>query len=55
MKKILCFLTGFCVCLGLGVVGFSAGDASAESSVIELNNANFAADIKNTENNAATV
>ncbi|MFQ6749882.1 MAG: hypothetical protein ACLRFR_03495 [Clostridia bacterium] len=50
MKKILCFLTGFCVCLGLGVVGFSAGDASAESSVIELNNANFAADIKNTEN-----
>lgn len=46
MKKILCFLTAFCACVGLGVFGVSANNVLAEESPTELNNANFSASIK---------
>ena len=51
MKKILCFLTAFCVCAGLGAFGATAtGKVCADEAPIELNNSNFIADIQNTEN-----
>ena len=41
MKKILCFLTAFCVCLGLGVLLAPEGKVLADEGPQALDNANF--------------
>ena len=56
MKKILCFLTAFCVCLGLGVLLAPEGKVLADEGPQALDNANFGEYInvqylKNPQNN----